>query len=136
MSAASRGRHVGGRPIVQLKRVTVVDDDISLRESLADLLSALGYAASAFASAKELLAAEDIGETDCLIVDVTMPGMSGPDLARELRRRGHDVPVIFMTAQRDEINADGLRAQGAVACLFKPFSDTPLLEALAAALPD
>jgi FixJ family two-component response regulator len=113
--------------------VSVVDDDESVRESLPDLLRELGFAAQAFSSAEEFLASDCIDETRCLILDITMPGMSGPDLHRELRRQGHNVPIIFITAQRDEVTHAGLDGPGVVACLFKPFSDTALLEALTTA---
>src|SRR5262249_9530708 len=107
------------------------DDDESVRESLPDLLGEFGYVSKAFASAEDFLASDDFSDSDCLIVDITMPGMSGPDLHRELRRRGDDIPIIFITAQRE---AASTGIQDVIACLFKPFSDTTLLEALNAAL--
>jgi FixJ family two-component response regulator len=110
--------------------VAVVDDDKSVRESLPDLLAALGYAARAFASPAAFLAAPDIAESDCLLVDVAMPGMSGPELKRELALRGIDIPTVFMTAHRDEALRRRLISQGAVDCLFKPFHDSDLLQAL------
>lgn len=115
--------------------VSVVDDDESVRESLPDLLRELGFAAAAFASAEEFLASSFLSETRCLILDVAMPGgMSGPDLQRELKRREQLMPIIFITAQRDEGIRSSVLEQGAVRCLFKPFSDTALLEALNTAL--
>ncbi len=116
-------------------RVTVVDDDESVRESLPDLLRELGYDAEAFVSAEEFLASGRISQTDCLMLDVAMPGMSGPELQRELVRRGHAVPVIFITALGDKSIPPALLAQGAVACLLKPFQEQDLREALEAALP-
>jgi len=118
--------------MVKLPLVSVVDDDESVRESLPGLLGEFGYASKAFASAEDFLASDDFSYSDCLIVDITMPGMSGPDLHRELRRRGYDIPIIFITAQRDKAAHAG--GQDVVACLFKPFSDTALLEALNVAL--
>ncbi len=111
--------------------VSVVDDDESVRESLPDLLREFGYAAKAFSSAEEFLASDWIGRTRCLILDIAMPGMSGPDLQRELKVRGHKIPIIFITANQ----AARLRVleQGAVECLNKPFSDAALLGALQAA---
>ena len=110
--------------------VSVVDDDESVRESLPDLLKELGYAAKAFSSAEEFLASGYVEKTRCLIADIAMPGMSGPELQSELKRRDHRVPIIFITAHGLEgIRAD-LMGQGAVACLPKPFSDEALLEAL------
>jgi FixJ family two-component response regulator len=114
--------------------ITVIDDDESVRESLPDLLKEFGFSAQTFSSAEEFLASHHVGETKCLVLDIAMPGMSGPELRRELARRGHDIPVVFITAHRDETVRPRLLAQGAVACLFKPFSDTALLGALNAAL--
>jgi FixJ family two-component response regulator len=114
--------------------VSVVDDDESVRESLPDLVRQFGYAAQAFASAKEFLGSEFVSETRCLILDIAMPGMSGPDLQQELARRRHDIPIIFITAHADSSARARLRADGGVACLFKPFSDVALLDALNAAL--
>ena len=114
--------------------VSVVDDDESVRESLPDLLREFGFAAATFSSAEEFLASDYIGQTRCLILDIAMPGMSGPDLQRELTDRRHEIPVVFITAQLDEMVRHRVLEEGAVACLFKPFSDTALMEALNAAL--
>jgi FixJ family two-component response regulator len=113
--------------------VAVVDDDESVRESLPDLLRESGYAVQAFASAQELLDSGELVRIGCLILDIVMPGMSGPELHQELRRRGQDVPVVFITATGDEALRPRLLAQGAVDCLFKPFSETALLAAISAA---
>jgi FixJ family two-component response regulator len=114
--------------------VSVVDDDESVRESLPDLLGELGFVARAFASAAEFLASEALDQTRCLILDIAMPGMSGPELHRELIRRGWTVPVIFITAQSDEKIRSVLLSSGAVAYLIKPFSEAELRAALATAL--
>jgi len=114
--------------------VSVVDDDESVRESLPDLLRELGFVVQAFASAEEFLVSDCVDQTRCLILDVAMPGMSGPDLQRELLRRGQEIPVVYITAHKDEAVRPRLLEQGAVECLFKPFSDTALLEAVNAAL--
>jgi FixJ family two-component response regulator len=114
--------------------VSVVDDDESVRESLPDLLREFGFAVEAFASAEEFLASDRLGETSCLILDVAMPGMSGPDLHRELVRRQQKIPTVFITAHGSEATRPQLIAQGAVDCLLKPFSDTALREAIDAAL--
>jgi FixJ family two-component response regulator len=114
--------------------VSVVDDDESVRESLPDLLRELGFEVEAFSSGEEFLASECVGETKCLILDIAMPGMSGPDLQRELTHRGLEIPIVFITANRDETVRPSLLKQGAVECLFKPFSDTALLDAVNAAL--
>ena len=114
--------------------VSVVDDDESVRESLPDLLRQFGFAARAFSSAEAFLASEVVRETSCLILDVAMPGMSGPDLQEELIRRQQGIPIVFITANGDNTVRPRLLAQGAVGCLFKPFSEAALLEALDAAL--
>jgi FixJ family two-component response regulator len=114
--------------------VSVVDDDESVRESLPDLLKEFGFAVEAFSSAEEFLASDSLGQTSCLILDIAMPGMSGHDLQRELTRRRLDIPIVFITAHGDETLRPRMLAQGAVECLFKPFSETALLGALKAAL--
>jgi len=116
--------------------LSIVDDDESVRESLPDLLKEFGYGARAFSSPEEFLASGCVPQTRCLILDVAMPGMNGPDLQQELKRRGHEIPIIFITASTDKTVRPRLLELGAVECLFKPFSDTALLEALRVALPD
>jgi FixJ family two-component response regulator len=120
--------------VIPCSLVSVVDDDESVRESLPDLLREFGFKARSFSSAEEFLASECVGQTNCLILDVGMPGMSGPELQRELKLRGQHIPIVFITANRDEAVRPRVLSQGAVACLFKPFSDTALLEALNRAL--
>jgi FixJ family two-component response regulator len=114
--------------------VSVVDDDVSVRESLPDLLGACGYAAAAFASAAEFLGSDAVGRTRCLLLDIAMPGMTGLELQRELRRRRQEIPIVFITALGDEHLRARALAHGAVACLLKPFSEAALLEAVRAAL--
>ena len=114
--------------------VSVVDDDESVRESLPDLLKEFGFACQTFSSAEEFLASDGVSQTNCLILDVAMPGMCGPELQQELNRRKIKIPIIFITARRDETAGLRLIEQGAIACLIKPFSDTALLEALNSAL--
>jgi FixJ family two-component response regulator len=115
--------------------VSVVDDDESVRESLPDLLKDFGYAVQTFSSAEAFLASKYVSETRCLILDIAMPpGMSGPDLQRELSRRGQEVPIVFITAHGDETIRPRLLEEGAVDCLFKPFSEAALLKAVDAAL--
>ena len=115
--------------------VSIVDDDESVRESLPDLLRQLGFKAQTFSSAEAFLASEFVSETRCLILDIAMPGMSGPELRGELARRHQDIPTIFITATRDVSIRLSLLADGAIECLFKPFSDAALLDALNAAIP-
>jgi FixJ family two-component response regulator len=113
---------------VMVKRplVSVVDDDESVRESLPDLLRELGYSVRAFSSAEEFLASDCVGETRCLILDIAMPGMTGPELQQELTVRGQEISIIFITALADETVCTRVLEQGAVECLFKPFSETAL----------
>jgi FixJ family two-component response regulator len=110
--------------------VSVVDDDESVRESLPDLLREFGFATRTFSSAQEFLASDCVSQTRCLMLDVAMPGMTGPELQQELIRRQQAIPTIFITANRDKTVRPRLLEQGAVECLFKPFSDAALLEAL------
>ena len=113
--------------------VSVVDDDESVRESLPDLLREFGLASKVFATPRDFLQSACVEETKCLILDIAMPGMSGPELRRELLRRGHDIPTIFITAHADFASQPKMR-EGVVDCLLKPFSETDLLEALKRAL--
>ena len=114
--------------------VSIVDDDESVRESLPDLLREFGFVAEAFSSAEEFLVSDHIDLTSCLILDMAMPGMSGPDLQRELRLRRQDVPIVFITGHGDETVRPRAMAEGAVECLLKPFSDASLRDAIDLAL--
>lgn len=114
--------------------VAVVDDDESVRESLPDLLREFGFEAHAYSSAEEFLVSGDLGHTACLILDIAMPGMSGPDLQRELKGRGWKIPTLFITGHADEAVRPRVIEEGAVECLFKPFTETTLLRALETAL--
>jgi FixJ family two-component response regulator len=113
--------------------VCIVDDDESVRESLPDLLREFGLVPQAFETADAFLASGLADQTKCLILDIAMPGMSGPELKQELDKRGYIVPIIFITAKPDSASRPEIR-KNAVACLIKPFSDTDLLEALKKAL--
>ena len=114
--------------------VSVVDDDESVRDSLPDLLRLFGFAAEAFSSAEAFLASDVVGETSCLLLDIAMPGMSGPDLQQELTLRRQKIPIVFITGHGDSTVRLRLLADGAVECLFKPFSEAALLDAVRAAL--
>lgn len=114
--------------------ISVVDDDESVRESLPDLLQELGYTAKAFSSAEEFLSSDSLSQTRCLILDVTMPGMNGPELPQELTRRQQRIPILFITAPEDAALRLRLLERGAVECLFKPFPESALVDALNAAL--
>jgi FixJ family two-component response regulator len=117
-----------------LTLVSIVDDDESVRESLPDLLNEFGLASQTFSSAEEFLAKDGVSRSKCLILDVAMPGMCGPELQEELNRRKIRIPIIFITAHRDETLRSRLIEQGAIACLNKPFSDAAMLDALNSAL--
>jgi len=140
MDALPREAHSYVMELRQVRRamdrplVSVVDDDESVRESLPDLLGEFGFAARAFSSAEEFLASDCVDQTRCLILDVAMPGMSGPELQRELKLRRREIPIVFITGQREETVRPQVLEQGAIECLFKPFSDTALLEAINSAL--
>ena len=114
--------------------VSVVDDDESVRESLPDLLREFGFEARAFSSAEDFLASDCIDKTKCLILDIGMPGMPGSELQQELKQRGQEIPIIFITGQRDETIRSRVLGQGATECLFKPFSEAALNDAVNAAL--
>jgi FixJ family two-component response regulator len=122
------------RIAVEHPLVSIVDDDESVRESLPDLLREFGFAARAFSSAEEFLASGCVDESSCLILDIAMPGMSGPELQQELGRRGQAIPIIFITGQRDETIRTRVLKQGAAGFLLKPFSDSALLAAIKTAL--
>lgn len=117
-----------------MRRVAVIDDDVSVRESLPDLLGELGFAAETFASAEEFLASNYTSKADCLILDIGLPGMSGFDLERELIRRGHAIPIVFITGRSEQSLPPGQRLKDGLNCVFKPFSDQALRQALDVAL--
>src|ERR1700756_198047 len=125
-----QGKSAPERPLL-----SVIDDDESVRESLPDLLGEFGFAARAFLSAQDFLSSDYLDETRCLILDVAMPGMTGLDLQQELKRRGKEIPIIFITGQKDEDIQKQAFKQGAVMFLYKPFSDSALLDAVSPALP-
>ena len=120
--------------MVERSLVSVVDDDQSVRELLPDLLREFGFTAKVFSSACEFLASDWLEQTKCLVLDIAMPGMSGPDLQQELKRRGRRIPIVFITAHGEATTRQRLLEQGAVECLSKPFSDAALREAVQTAL--
>lgn len=121
------------RPAAKTPLICVVDDDESVRESLPDLIKEFGFAVRAFSSAQEFMSFDNLDRVKCLVLDIAMPGMTGPQLQQELERQGRDIPIVFITAHTDEKAWRGA-GERAVACLFKPFSDTELREALNLAL--
>jgi FixJ family two-component response regulator len=114
--------------------VSIIDDDESVRESLPDLLREFGFTVLSFSSAEEFLASDYVLQTRCLVLDIALKGMSGPDLQRELTLRRQEIPIVFITAHKDETVRPRLLEHGAVECLFKPFSETALLDAVNSAL--
>jgi len=132
-SFAMKSYEDGSRHVRQLLSV-VVDDDESVRESLPDLLREFGFAARAFSSAQEFLSSDCVDETSCLILDIAMPNMSGPELQLELKHRGKSIPIIFITGRKDETIRAQVLKQGASGFLLKPFSETVLLAAIKTAL--
>ena len=115
-------------------RVCVVDDDESVREALTGLLRSAGFGADGYASAEVFLRSGHLDDTECLILDVRMPGMGGIELQRHLSSAGHAVPVIFITAHGDEQTRAQALGANVVDFLAKPFSDDALLEAIDRAL--
>jgi FixJ family two-component response regulator len=113
--------------------VAVVDDDESVRESLPALLNEFGFASETFATAQEFLESGVADEIKCLILDIAMPGMSGPQLHRELVKRGYSIPTIFISAHAEFASQPDMR-EGVVDYLMKPFSEAALLDALKNAL--
>ena len=114
--------------------ISVVDDDESLRESLEGLLKSLGYGVEVFSSADNFLSSKALAKTNCLVLDVRMPGMSGLELQRELMGQRAKIPIIFITAHGDEDVVCRVNTDGAVDCLLKPFSEDSLLNAISLAL--
>jgi len=111
--------------------IAVVDDDISVRESLEGLIRSAGMAVKAFASAEEFLNSVNGRTPDCLVLDVQLPGMNGFELLHHLVTRKCKVPVIFMTAHGyDERARSDASSPWTVACLTKPFSEDELLDAV------
>ena len=116
--------------------ICVVDDDFLVRQSTTRLLRSFKFNVKALASAGEFLNSEYLAETACLILDVSMPGMSGLELQRQLAVSNSDVPIIFITAHEDEEQRRQALEAGAVAFLYKPFQDDGLLNAIDTALKD
>jgi FixJ family two-component response regulator len=115
--------------------VAVVDDDVSVRESLESLIRSAGLEVRLSASAEEFLTSPHFCKADCLVLDVRLPGMSGIELHRHLVAQRCEVPVIFMTAHESDNRARSEAAsEWTVAYLTKPFSDDDFLGAVAAAL--
>src|SRR5712671_1305680 len=126
--AASSNARERSDPTISL--IGVVDDDESVRDALSSLLRSAGYKCAVFPSAEVFLDSGCLGGTDCIVLDVRMPGMSGPDLQRRLRETNGSHPIIFITGHADDLVRERVLNEGAVACLSKPFSDEELLGAI------
>lgn len=113
-------------------RITIIDDDASLRAALVGLVRSLGYKASDFASAEDYLAAPL--QSDCIVTDIQMPGLSGIELKNELVRKGDTTPVIMITARGDAGLEQRARASGASCFLKKPFDTADLITCIESAL--
>ena len=114
--------------------ISVIDDDPSVRLATVDLLDSAGLTCHAFASAEEYLASEWLARTSCLVLDVSMPGLSGIELQQELVRSGYSIPVIFISAfPKERVRAQAANC-GAICCLLKPYSDHELLGCIRMAL--
>ena len=117
-----------------MRVISVIDDDTSVRAATVDLLDSAGVTCQAFASAEAFLASRWLARTSCLILDVSMPGLSGIELQRKLLQDGHSIPVIFITAfPREQMRAQAA-ASGAICWLLKPYSGTELLRCIRIAL--
>ena len=114
--------------------VCIVDDDESVRESLTGLFRSIGFLAHPFSSAEEYLATPAGARGGCLILDVTMPGMSGASLQELLVERREAPPIVFITARTEEALHQRLLARGAIACLVNPFHEDALLDAVRKAI--
>lgn len=132
------GRFRDGRPeeatVSATPVIAIVDDDPSVRIATESLMRSLGYAACSFASAQEFLRSGRLGETDCLITDVQMPGMGGIELQQHLAATGHAMPVIFITAFPEERVRRQAAEAGAVGFLSKPFEGQSIIDCVEAAL--
>src|SRR6188508_1601156 len=124
------------RGLPKVPMISIVDDDISVRESTKELVESLGYEALTFASAEEFLGSQRVRDTSCLITDLNMSGLSGIDLQRRLVDEGRGIPTIFITAFPDEKTRSRALNAGAIGFLSKPFSDKALVHHLNAALAD
>ena len=114
--------------------ICVVDDDFLMRQSTTRLVRSFKFNVKALASAEEFLNSDYPAETACLILDVSLPGMSGLELQRQLAVSNSDVPIIFITAHEDADQRRQALEAGAVAFLYKPFYDDALLNAIDTAL--
>ena len=125
-----RGRNVERRPIMHTPMISIVDDDKSVREAANSLIRSLGYTTATFASGEEFLESGCLSDTECLITDVKMPGMSGVDLQSQLIANGNRTPVILVTADPDERTRERALGAGALGFLIKPINEESLIACL------
>ncbi len=114
--------------------ISIIDDDESVREAIKTLIRSLGYNAVTFCSAEEFLGSTGMLTTECLIVDVQMPGLSGAELQQRLIADGHNFPMIFVTAFPNDRLKSFVFKNGAIGFLSKPFRDHHLIECVSEAL--
>jgi FixJ family two-component response regulator len=114
--------------------ISVVDDDESMREASKGLMKSLGFTAEAFSSAEEFLKSRKVPRTSCLIADVQMPGITGPELHRHLLAAGNPIPIILITAYPDNRARERAFGDGVVCYLSKPFDESDLLACIRSSL--
>jgi FixJ family two-component response regulator len=128
--SASDAAIVSTRP----RRISIVDDDASIREALKGLMRSVRFDVEAFASAEEFLASERLNDTDCLILDVVLPGMSGFDLQHHLNTERRGIPIVFITAHSDDSSRQRALKAGATVFLAKPVRRESLFKAIQSAI--
>jgi FixJ family two-component response regulator len=116
------------------RRISIVDDDASIRAALQSLMRSVQFNVDAFASAEEFLASERANDTECLILDVYLPGMNGFELQSHLNAERRSIPIIFITAHADEVSRERALKGGAVEFLGKPVRREPLFKAIESAI--
>jgi FixJ family two-component response regulator len=116
------------------RRISIVDDDASIREALKSLMRSVYFDVDAFASAEDFLASERVHATECLILDVHLPGMNGFELQNHLNLEGHNIPIIFITAHADEVSRYRALKAGAKDFLGKPVRRETLFKAIQSAM--
>jgi FixJ family two-component response regulator len=116
------------------RRISIVDDDASIREALKSLMRSVKFRVDAFASAEEFLASERLSDTECLILDVYLPGMNGFEQQERLNPQHSSIPIIFITAHADEISRERALKAGAVDFLGKPVRRETLFKAIQSAM--
>jgi FixJ family two-component response regulator len=131
MEQSARGALTGNKPP---RRISIVDDDASIREALKSLMRSVRFDVDAFASAEEFLASERLDDTTCLILDVNLPGMSGFELQNHLNIERRGIPIIFITAHADEASRQRALKGGAIDFLSKPVRRDPLFKAIQSAI--